>query len=97
MSFELPELPEGYFWRVRELHLFRQPLLSIRRRIFFGLFSEEVLERPILDPEPHETWAFRTEIAARNLYADFLQATDYERFLEKAVGDYSEDHGGLAG
>lgn len=40
MTFEMPTLPEGYFFRVGTL--LGSPNLEIRKKTFFGLFSKNI-------------------------------------------------------
>ena len=86
MSYELPELPEGYFWRIYELSLYKYPMIQIRKKHWIG--STEVCETRI-DKMQSQSWEEATVFNAEWLKdRKFLPTTEQDTFMDKAWGDY---------
>lgn len=86
MSAQLPELPQGYFWRITEIHLFSQPIIQIRKKNWIG--STELFSCKVSEPDEGLTWEDMTLLTAKYLKGKFLEDTKYELFLNKVQGDY---------
>lgn len=85
MTAQLPEPPEGYFWRITRLSLTTIPLVQLRRKTWF--FSECRDELAVWNDE-ELPWEAATERIAWKILQRHKERAERNSFMAKAEGDY---------
>lgn len=82
MNDKLPELPEGYFWRIMG---YSTPWVEIRKKRLLGSsLVSDIRVKQISD----WTWEKCTYWSASHLFKEFREFREAQAFMAKARGNY---------